>query len=263
MSASTVTSADHTTIAYETAGSGPAVVLVDGATCFRDSGPMRPIAEALAGSTTVVIYDRRGRGQSDDTLPYALEREIEDIAALIDAVGAPVMLFGMSSGGALALEAAVALGPERVQRLAVYEPPFLPEEALDSAAAYTRELTEALAAGDRERAVELFLNRVGVPAGAIDGMRRSPGWATLLGIAPTLAYDDAALGNSAVPVELAAALRVPALALGGGASPAFLRYGAESLADAVPDGEYVTLEGQTHDVSADAIAPVLAAFATR
>lgn len=258
---STVTSADHTTIAYETAGAGPAVVLVDGATCFRDSGPMRPISQLLAASTTTVIYDRRGRGESGDTLPYALEREIEDIAALIGAVGAPVTLFGMSSGGALALEAAVALGPERVARLVVYEPPFMPEEALPSAAAYTHELTEALAAGDRDRAVELFLNRVGVPAAAIDGMRRSPGWASLVGIAPTLAYDDAALGDSGVPIELAGALRIPLLALGGGASPAFLRYGAETLADAVADGHYAVLEGQTHDVSADAIAPVLARFA--
>lgn len=259
---STVTSADRTTIAYETVGSGPAVVLVDGATCFRDSGPMRPISELLAASTTVVIYDRRGRGESGDTLPYALEREIEDIAALIDAVGAPVTLFGMSSGGALALEAAVALGAERVSRLAVYEPPFLPEEALPSAAAYTRELSAALAADDRDRAAELFLNRVGVPVTAIDGMRRSPGWASLVGIAPTLAYDDAALGDSAVPIELAGALRIPLLALGGGASPAFLRYGAEVLADAVPDGEYIIVEGQTHDVSAAAIAPILGRFAT-
>ncbi|WP_426623918.1 alpha/beta fold hydrolase [Leifsonia sp. McL0607] len=258
---STVRSADHTTIAYETAGSGPGVVLVDGATCFRDSGPMRAISELLAPSATVVMYDRRGRGESGDTPPYALEREIEDIAALIDAVGAPVSLFGMSSGGALALESAVALGPERVNRLAVYEPPFVPEEALPSAAAYTRELSEALAADDRDRAVELFLKRVGVPVTAIDTMRRSPGWASLVGIAPTLAYDDAALGDSAVPIELAGAVRVPLLALGGGASPAFLRYGAEALAAAVPDGDCAILEGQTHDVSADAIAPVLARFA--
>lgn len=257
----TVTSADHTRIAYELAGSGPTVVLVDGATCYRDSGPMRPISHALAHCATTVIYDGRGRGQSGDTLPYALEREIEDIAALIDAAGEPATLFGMSSGGALALEAAVALGPERVSRLAVYEPPFLPQEALASAAAYTRELTEALAADDRERAVGLFLDRVGVPAAAVEGMRRSPGWAALVGIAPTLAYDDAALGDSTVPVELAAALRVPLLALVGGASPDVLRYGARALADAVPDGGFATLAGQTHDVSADAIAPVLAGFA--
>lgn len=259
---STVTSADGTTIAYEIAGDGPAVLLIDGAMSFRESGPMRPIADRLAASVTVVLYDRRGRGQSGDTLPFALEREIEDIDALVSAAGGRAALFGLSSGGALALEAAVALGPDRVERLAVYEPPFLPNDALAPAAEYTRELGDALATGDREHAVELFLRRVGVPDAGIEGMRNSPAWAPAVALAPTLAYDDAALGDSTVPFDLAAALRVPVLALAGGESPEFLRYGSESLADAVPDGRFGVLDGQRHDVSADAIAPVLAGFLT-
>ena len=107
----TLTSADGTRIAYDIVGHGPAVILIDGAMCFRGGGPMRPIAEALSGQLTVVLYDRRGRGESGDTLPFAVEREIEDIAALIDAAGGQAALFGISSGGALALRAAAALGP--------------------------------------------------------------------------------------------------------------------------------------------------------
>ena len=256
----TATSADGTPIAYETAGSGPAIVLVDGATCHRASGPMRPIAAAVAPRLTAVAYDRRGRGESGDTLPFAVEREIEDIAALIDAVGAPVALLGISSGGALALTAAAALGPDMVGALAVYEPPYLPEGAHEPALAYTTALHDALSRGDRDAAVELFYRRVGVPEEQLAGMRQSPFWAGTLDLAPTLAYDDAALGDSLVPDEVVAALRVPVLGLAGGASPEFLRYGAATIAAGAADGRFVELPGQTHAVEADALAPVLMDF---
>lgn len=255
-------SADGTRIAYEVLGpdAAPAVVLVDGAMCFRDAGPMRPIAQALAGEVTVVLYDRRGRGASTDTAPFSVEREIEDLDALVDAAGGRAALFGMSSGGALALAAAVALGGDRVPRLSVYEPPYLPEPAIPAAAEYTAALNDALAADDRERAVELFLRRVGVPEAGIEGMRHSPAWAPTLALAPTLAYDDAALGDSRIPVQLVRRSAVPLLALAGGASPEFLRFGAEGLADAAPDGRYVVVDGQTHDVQAGALAPHLLEF---
>ncbi|MEO7146381.1 MAG: alpha/beta hydrolase, partial [Terrimesophilobacter sp.] len=139
-----LTSQDGTTIAYETVGNGPAVILVDGAMCFRDSGPMRPIAEKLAGQFTVYLYDRRGRGGSGDTLPFAVEREIEDIDALITEAGGNACLFGLSSGAALVLRAAENLGPSRINRMALYEPPFRDADDSGSAAAYTADLSAAL-----------------------------------------------------------------------------------------------------------------------
>jgi pimeloyl-ACP methyl ester carboxylesterase len=263
---STLTSSDGTTIAYELVGSGPAVILIDGALCFRDAGPMRPIAEALRGRLSVVLYDRRGRGESDDALAdpsaraEAVAREIGDLAALVDVAGGTAGLFGMSSGGALALAAAAALGPDRVPRVAVYEPPYLPDPLLASAQAYTHDLLAALADGDRAAAVELFLRRVGVPEAGIEGMRRSPGWDATLALAPTLAYDDAAMGESRVPDELLQAITVPVLGLAGEQSPDFLRLGAEAVASGAQDGTVETVAGQTHDVAADALAPHLLRF---
>ncbi|MGN6741860.1 MAG: alpha/beta fold hydrolase, partial [Amnibacterium sp.] len=190
-----------------------------------------------------------------DTPPYAVDREVEDLAALLEAVGGPVALFGMSSGGALALRAAAAL--EAVTRVAVYEPPYMPEPALDGARAYTAALTAALAAGDRGAAVEAFLRRVGTPEEAIAGIRRSPGWAGMEALAPTLAYDDAAMGDSRVPVL--DGLGAEVLALAGGASPGFLQYGACAVAQAA-GGRFELLEGEGHGLSPAAAAAALTAF---
>lgn len=253
----TVKSADGTAIAYEVHGAGPVLVLVDGAMCFRDSGPMRGIADSIGDRLRVVLYDRRGRGASGDTAPYAVEREIEDLAAVIDATGAPAALFGMSSGGALALRATAAL--EAVTGVAVYEPPYMPQPALVGARAYTAELTDALGRGDRGAAVEAFLRRVGMPDQAVAGMRRSPAWAGMEALAPTLAYDDTAMGDSSVPTLDLGNTRV--LALAGGASPGFLQYGARAVAEAT-GGRFEVLDGQTHDVAPDAAAAALIDFAS-
>lgn len=251
----TVQSADGTAIAYEVHGEGPTLVLVDGAMCFRGSGPMRGIAAAIGDSARVVLYDRRGRGESADTAPYAVEREVEDLAALTEEVGGPVALFGMSSGGALALRAAAAL--DAVDRVAVYEPPFMPEPAVAGAAQYTAELTAALARGDRGAAVEAFLRRVGMPPEALAGMRHSPAWPGMEAIAPTLAYDDAAMGDSRVPAL--DGLRAEVLSLAGGGSPGFLQHGARGVAEAT-GGRFELLEQQTHDVDPAALAAVLVPF---
>jgi pimeloyl-ACP methyl ester carboxylesterase len=256
----TLTSADGTEIAYEIAGSGPPVVLVDGAMCFRDSGPMRSIADALTGRLSIGLYDRRGRGASGDTSPYSTDREIDDLAALIGALGGAAGLFGISSGGALALHAAAALGPATVTRVGVYEVPFVPEPMRAGAAGYTQELTTALAAGDREKALRLFFSRVGMPEEAIEGMSRSPFWPVSLAIAPTLAYDDEAMGDSAVPIDLVRRLRVPVLGLAGAASPDFLQFGARGVAEAAADGRFELIAGQTHAIEADAVAPHLTSF---
>ncbi|MFC0506257.1 alpha/beta fold hydrolase [Micromonospora costi] len=254
-----VTSADGTAIGYERTGAGPAVVLVDGAMCHRAGGPMRPLAAALSAHFTVHTYDRRGRGESGDAPTYAVAREVEDLRAVIAAAGGQAYVYGISSGAALALTAAAA-GPA-VTRLALFEPPFVAEVEDDVAGKeYTRQLHELLAAGRRGDAVALFMARVGIPAPVVAGMRSQPTWAAFEAIAPTLAYDDAVLGDGHVPRDRAAAVTVPTLVLAGGASPARLQRPAEATAAALPGATYRVLDGQTHDVSPEALAPVLVDF---
>lgn len=255
-----LTSTDGTEIGYELVGSGPPILLVDGAMCFRDAGPMRSIAEAVGDRLTVGLYDRRGRGASSDAPTYALEREIDDIAAVIAAMGGSAGLFGISSGGALVLRAAAALGATVIKRVAVYEVPYLPEPMRPAAATYTAELDGALAANDRDAALRLFFARVGMSGDVITGMSTSPFWAGSLAIAPTLAYDDAAMGDSAVPIDLVGGLRVPVLGLAGQASPDFLQYGARGVSEAAADGRFEQIAGQTHAIEADAVAPHLTSF---
>jgi pimeloyl-ACP methyl ester carboxylesterase len=256
---SVLTSADGTAIAYEHTGSGPALVLVDGALCYRAAGPMRPLAALLRDNFTVYTYDRRGRGESSDRTPYAVAREFEDLRAVIARAGGQAYVYATSSGAALALATAAA-GPG-ITRLALYEPPFLAEvEDGGQMQEYARRLDELLDAGRRGDAVALFMTNVGIPAPVIAGMRAQPGWATLEAIAPTLAYDAKVLGGGRVPRELAATVAVPALVLAGSASPQNLQQAAKATADALPTAEHRTLNGQTHDVSPDALAPVLVEF---
>ena len=258
---SKVTSADGTTIAYERSGSGPPVILVDGAMCYRASGPLRPLAAALNDHFTVYAYDRRGRGGSTDSKPYAVAREIEDLEALVAEAGGEAYVFAISSGAALVLAAAAA--GVRFTKLALYEPPFVSET--DGGAwsrDYTARLTELLAAGRDGDAVALFMTSVGLPAEAVAGMRTQPFWPLFEGIAPTLAYDNEVMGDSRVPRDVAAKITVPTLLLDGGDSPQLLRTAAKATAGAVPGAGYRTLEGQTHDVAPDALAPVLVAFFT-
>lgn len=254
-----VTSADGTVIGYESAGSGPALVLVDGAMCYRGAGPMRPLAALLRDSFTVHTYDRRGRGKSSDTAPYSVAREIEDLQAVIARAGGEAFVYGISSGAALALAAAAA-GPG-IPKLALYEPPFLAEvEDGVRAKEYSERLRELLDAGRKGDAVALFMATVGIPAEAVAGMRAQPSWAALEAIAPTLGYDDAVLAGGTVPRELAPVVTAPVLVLSGGASPQSLQQAAKATAQAFPTAEHRTLDGQTHDVAPDALAPVLTDF---
>ncbi|MBZ0301621.1 MAG: alpha/beta hydrolase [Anaerolineae bacterium] len=254
-----VTSADGTTIVYQQSGTGQPLILVDGALCHRTFGPMGALAPFLADQFTVTIYDRRGRGDSGDTAPYAVEREIDDLSALIRQAGGSAFVYGISSGAALAVAAASRL--PSIQKLAVYEPPFmLTEVDRQQAAAYTQDLTELLAEGRRGDAVARFMTRVGMPDEAVSGMRQAPMWPGLEAVAPTLAYDDAVLGDSSVPTARAASIRIPTLVMDGSASPPFMRDAARALADAIPSAVYRTLEGQTHEVSPEALAPALKAF---
>ncbi|MGI8687590.1 MAG: alpha/beta fold hydrolase [Thermomicrobiales bacterium] len=258
----TVTSKDGTKIAYDQQGEGPAVILVAGAMCARLSWSGPELARLLAPHFTVYNYDRRGRGDSEDTPPYAVEREIEDIDALIDEAGGSAYLFGHSSGGALALEAAVKLG-DKVKKLAIYDVPYKDDPAAQQAwKEYIKRLTEVLAADRRGDAIALFMQYVGTPADQIAGMRHAPFWPTLEAIAPTLAYDHTALigEDASVPTKRASGVRVSALVLNGGASPPFMYDTARALSQAMPHAQHRTLEDQTHDVNLEVLAPVLEAF---
>jgi pimeloyl-ACP methyl ester carboxylesterase len=252
-----VQSRDGTTIAFDRSGDGPPLVLVDGALSHRRLGPMARLAEPLAADFTVFAYDRRGRGESGDTAPYAVVREVEDLAAVIDAAGGAAAVFGLSSGAALALEATASGLP--VTRLALYEPPYGLEP--DEDPAYLERLRELLAAGRRGDAVEWFLSNAGVPPEALAEMRSQPEWPAFEAVAPTLAYDHAVLGDGAVPRERAARITVPTLVANGGESPDFFARAAQATAEAIPGAEHRVLEGQAWgraDVAA--LAPVLKAF---
>ncbi len=258
----TITSPDGTTIAYDKQGEGPALILVDAALITRSSGSKPELAKLLAAHFTVYSYDRRGRGDSGDTLPYAVGREIEDIETLIDAGGGPAFLYGNSSGAALAMLAAIKFGG-KVSKLAMYEAPYNDDpDAQRAWSQYISALTEALADGRRGDAVALFMAYVGTPAEQIDGMRKAPFWAGVEAVAPTLAYDHAAIlgQNNSVPTDMAAHVQVPTLVMSGSASFPFMHDTARALSRAMPQGELRTLEGQTHDVNPGVLAPVLTEF---
>ncbi len=264
----TVTSKDGSRIAYDRLGSGPAVILVGGALGYRKFKKMEELAEMLAERCTVINYDRRGRGDSTEVKPFALEREIEDIAALIEAEGGSASLWGWSSGGALALRAAGAgIG---VERLSVYEVPFMvTPEAKRPTPDYGERLDELVAAGRRDAAVRHFMrNAVGVPAPFVALMRLMPMWKGLEATAHTLPYDWAALGRHTMygapldPDEWAA-VTMPTLVAYGAKSSAVLQEGSRALAEVLPNAELRELEGISHNVKMNVLAPVLGEFFTR
>lgn len=259
-----VLSRDGTSIAYTTVGNGPAVILVDGALGFRSFGASSELARLLAQGFTLYSYDRRGRGESGDTQPFAVEREIEDIEALLDAAGGTGYLYGISSGGALALEAAIAL-QGKVEKLAIYEVPYdSSEDGVRAWREYRRALDELVAADRRGDAVALFMRFVGVPDDMLAGMRESPMWPTFEGVARTLPYDAAELGSDrTVPTERAASVTAQTLIMDGSASydmMPFMRASALALTNAIPHAQHRILDGQRHDVDSKVIAPVLLEF---
>ena len=259
----TVTSKDGTTIAYDQYGTGPAVILVDGALQYRafDQGH-KQLAELLAPHFTVVHYDRRGRGDSTDTQPYAVAREIEDIEALIDAVGGSASLHGISSGAVLAMDAAIALD-SKVNKLSMYEAPCNDEEqSKQTWREYIKNLTAALAENRNGDALALFMKLTGAPDEAIQQFRGDPMWQLFEAVAPTMAYDHTAIigEDGSVPVDRARRVPVPTLVMNGGASYPFMHDTAVKLANAIPNAQHCVLEGQSHEVAAEALAPVLIEF---
>jgi pimeloyl-ACP methyl ester carboxylesterase len=260
-----VISKDGTKIAYDKTGKGcSALILVEGATGVRAAGFSTKIDGFLSPYFTVYSYDRRGRGQSTDTKPYSVQREVEDIEALINAAGGAACLCGKSSGGALVLEAAIVL-KGKVKKLAIYEVPYDSSEGgVKAWREYRIELKELLMADRRGDALTLFMKFVGVPDQMIAGMRTKPMWPMFEAIAPTLQYDAEVLGeNRIVPADRASQITSPTLILDGGASLVnmpFMHDAAEALAKAIPNARRKTLEGQGHDVDSKVLAPVLVEF---
>lgn len=260
----TVTSRDGTTIAYDKAGTGPALILVGGMfeqRAMESETAKLAVFPLLSQHFTVYHYDRRGRGNSTDTKPSGLAREIEDIDALINEAGGSAFVFGISSGAALALEAALVLG-SKVKKLALYEPPYNDDpEAREAWKDFRRQVNEAIAEGRNSDAVGLFMMVTGMPAEMLEEMRQYPMWPMWEGIAPTIAYDAEAVGEeAAVPAERAARLSIPTLVMNGTETYPFMPIAAAALAQAIPGAQHRALEGQTHEVAPEAIAPVLVEF---
>ena len=258
------TSADGTRIAYEVSGSGPALVLVDGALCHRAMGPSRGLAAELAGGFTVHTYDRRGRGESDlPRSPYSVAREVEDLVAVIGAAGGAAHVAGVSSGGALALEAARRRAP--IKRLAVYEAPFILDDTHPGNDPQLPQQLQALVdAGRRGEAVKTFMRTVGVPAPFIALMRFMPAWKRLTAAAHTLPYDFSIVidheQGEPLPAGYYDNVQPETLVMAGGKSPAYLRNAQAAIADALPHAHLEVLAGQTHMVKAKVVGPVLEGF---
>jgi pimeloyl-ACP methyl ester carboxylesterase len=252
-----LTSSDGTTIAFERSGDGPPVILVCGGSTDRTANA--PLSELLAEHFTVFNYDRRGRGDSGDTAPYAVEREIEDIDAVIAVAGGSASVYGTSSGAALALEAAAS--GLAITKLALWEPSYIVEGRPRPPADTARIYAELVAAGRRGDAVEYFMAKVvGLPPELVAEARKAPWWPAQEALAHTLAYDATIMGDYSLPAERVASVMVPTLVIDGGASFPWIRKTAQAIADIIPHAQRRTLEGQTHNVAAEAITPVLVEF---
>jgi pimeloyl-ACP methyl ester carboxylesterase len=252
-----VTSKDGTNIAFDQLGTGTPVILVSGGSVDRRSNAA--LATLLAEHFTVFNYDRRGRGPSGDTLPYAVEREVEDIAAVAQAAGGSAYLFGSSSGAVLALEAARHL--PNITKLAMWEPPYILNEARRPPADTAKIYRDLVAAGRRGDAAQYFMEKVvQMPPEFVAGARSQPWWASQEALAHTLEYDATIMGDYSLPSERIAAVTTPTIVLDGGASFPFIRETAVAIATLMPNVQHQTLEGQQHNVSADVLAPALAEF---
>ncbi|MGH2710853.1 MAG: alpha/beta fold hydrolase [Actinomycetota bacterium] len=252
-----VTSRDGSSIDIDRTGEGPPVVLVTGGSVDRQS--LIPLAAELSKSFTVLNYDRRGRGESTDTPPYAIDREIEDIDAVITAAGGSAHLYGSSSGVVLTMRAAASGLP--VDKLAMWEPPFILDEASRPPSDQVEQYETMVAEDRRGDAVEYFMTRIiGMPAEMVAGMRTQPWWPAQEAIAHTLAYDARIMGDYSIPTDVAAQVKAPTLVVAGGKDFPWMRETAAALADAIPNGQVRLLDGQGHDVDPAVLVPVLVEF---
>jgi pimeloyl-ACP methyl ester carboxylesterase len=258
-----VISKDGTSIAVDKLGHGPALILVDGAMCSREFGPMPALAKALAGQFTVYHYDRRGRGASGDGFNYDLQREIEDLDAVIAHAGGMAMVFGMSSGAALAAEAARQL--RGIRRLALYEAPYVVDNTHEPLPpAFIADTKALVAANRRGDAVKKFMRYVGTPALMVFVMSLLPFWKKFTKIAHTLAYDLEIIAphhqSQPMPRDKWLTITIPTLVMAGGKSPAWMQNAMRAWAEVLPNSVHQTLAGQTHMVKQDVLASALGQF---
>lgn len=246
-------SPDGTTITYERSGSGPALVIVYPSLQDRELGSFHGLRDLLATDFTVHLYDRRG-----DTAPYAVEREVEDLGAVIEAAGGSASVFGYSAGALLALHAAAS--GLAISKLALLEPPIDADEDRAAQAAFVAELTERIGSGRHEAALEHFLTGIGMPAEALDGLRGTPAWTVMQAAAPRLLHDCAL--SQASSIDLLADVPTPTLVLDSAASDATLAAMAAGVAAALPNGSHRTLPGEWHGVADETLAPALTQFFT-
>lgn len=253
-----VISADGTRIAYDRRGEGPAVLLIGAGPTDRSAEA--PLAELLAEHFTSYNFDRRGRGESGDTQPYAVDREFEDIQAVIDAAGGSVFCYGTSGGAIIALQAAARGLP--ITRLALWEPPYiLPGTRTPIPADYRDRQWAYRADGRGDDMLELFFtDAIGMPAEMVAGMKAAPFWeAMAAGPATALAYDADIVEGFVMPTGRLKGITTPALVADGTTMP-WISAACEALKDVMPDVTRVTLDGQPHNVDPAALAPVAAEF---
>lgn len=255
-------SADGTVIAFNAWGEGEPLIIIDGATAYPAINPLNEqVGRLLSDQFRTYAYDRRGRGESTDTAPYSIAREIEDIAALIEVAGAPATVFGWSSGAVLALDAAAAGLP--ITRLALFEPPFVVDDARPPLPSdYVERLEAAVAAGRPGDAAELFLTAaVGMPAEAVEGIRQSEFWPVMKAVAPTISYDGRIMGTTMsgapLPQDRWAGVTVPTLVMHGTGTFPFIVTAARALADLLPTATLRPVKGEQHSASADVLAAAL------
>jgi pimeloyl-ACP methyl ester carboxylesterase len=255
----TTKSKDGTVLAYDVYGSGPALIYITGASCFRSFRPVVQDAKIFAKAFTVYNYDRRGRGDSGNTLPYSIEREVEDIEAMIDAAGGTACLYGHSSGAVLALEAAMRLGG-KVQRVVMYDPSYVHDDAEKIEYGHLSQKVQGLLdAGENGAAMSTFLQGIGMPRLFVTLLKLIPGWKKMKALAPTLAY-DIALTRELPPLERAARVSVPTKIIVGEKSPVRIRDVAAQLTRAIPESRFVQLPGQDHLVDPKILLPELSGF---
>lgn len=259
-----VTSADGTRIAYDVTGTGPAVVIVEGALCQRSMGTAKALIPLLSQDHAVVAYDRRGRGESGPgSAPYAVEREVEDLRAVLSAVGDDALVVGASSGAVLVLEALRAGVP--TGKVALYEAPLIVDGSHAPNDPALGERTQALVdAGKRGDAVSLFMQTVGVPALGLAMMRLMPVWKKLCGVAHTLPHDYALVlehqQGAPLRADWLSGVTVPVLVIVGGKSPTYMKNGQAALAAALPHATLRELPGEQHMVRGKATVPALQEF---
>jgi pimeloyl-ACP methyl ester carboxylesterase len=258
-----VTSKDGTTIAYDRIGQGPALVIVGGV--LGDRSQQAPLAQLLASHFTVYNYDRRGRGESGFTAPYAVEREVFDLEAMLDSAGGSAYVYGTSGCAVLSLEAAARGLSPKMKKLAIWEPPYIVDDSRPPVPQdYLEQLTRMLREGRRGDMIELFFTKaVGMPAEFVAPMRQSPFWAAQEAFAPTLVNDAILMGNGdfKLPKERIAKATVTTLVIDGGTVP-WMSHSADAVADTLPNAQRRTIAGQPHNVDPQALAPVLVEFFT-